>query len=84
MSVHQDDSRSQGNSSSMDSGSNSNEHYLDSTDTTLVLLYNFKEQKYQFLLADKLKLQEYYNPVLFEKKVLSEIIKDPRRMPFTQ
>ncbi len=66
------------------SSSGGNDHFLSSTDSTLVLLYNFREQKYQFLTRDKARLKQYYDPVVFEKKVLKEIYDNPKRMPFTQ
>lgn len=58
--------------------------FLNSTDSTLILLYNFKTSKYQFPNDDRDKLRGYYDPDIFYTKVLKEIISHPERMPFTQ
>lgn len=60
------------------------EHFLSSTDSTLVILYNFRSQKYQFTPEDKERIRDYYDPDQFERKVLTAIVSNPNRMPFTQ
>lgn len=69
LTMQQDDLRSLTNHSEHAGGNNV--VFLDSTESTLVLLYNFREQKYQFLPNDKARLANYYDPHLFEKKVLN-------------